>query len=336
MSSHASTAEQSRCHIPPERIAEAGVWVARLHSGGERRSAEEGVRRWLRESPINAQAFALATEVWDDAANLHRVLQVPAPVRVHWPRFLRPVGVALAALALVVVIVFTAYQRLGVVATGIGEQRLLTLEDGTRIFLNTGTRVAVHYDDEQRRIELASGEALFYVAKNQNRPFVVMVEDRQVRALGTSFVVRKDEGRLSVALMEGSVAINPSQSLRNSSPDSQAPAASSQRTTFTLTPGERLTFVPGAAPVKDMPALDNLTAWRRGQVVLDDTPLPIAVAEMNRYSKVKLAVSSSALAKVHVSGLFQAGDSSAFAAAVASTSGLRVVERDGAIVLTDR
>ena len=163
---------------------------------------------------------------------------------------------------------------------------MLTLNDGTRVYLNTATRIVIHYDRFTRRVELETGEALFDVAKATDRPFIVSAGDRQVTALGTSFLVRRDDQRLAVTLVEGRVRVNQK---------------------FTLTPGERLTLTPGGAARLGEPPLDKATAWRRGQVVLDDTPLAVAVAEMNRYSPIQLEIEQPEAGSLLISGLFQAG-----------------------------
>ena len=86
--------------------------------------------------------------------------------------------------------------------------RELTLEDGTRATLNTDTRLTVRYDEYRRYIELSQGEALFEIAKDARRPFAVQVAGRQVLALGTSFLVRRDPGRLAVTLIDGKVSVS--------------------------------------------------------------------------------------------------------------------------------
>jgi transmembrane sensor len=223
----------------------------------------------------------------------------------------------------------------------------------------------VKYDDNVRRVELAKGEALFNVAKRPEWPFVVVAGERQVTALGTSFVVRRDEARVAVTLVEGKVVVAPSSesSEPSSLVDSSVPgkggesggagtgsAGASPRTSaieasgaaqppaevFTLAPGQRLTFTPGEATQLDTPPVETATAWRRGQVILDDTPLSAAATEMNRYNSIKLVIEQPETGALVVNGLFQAGDSIHFANAVAQTYGLQVIERGDEIVLAGR
>jgi transmembrane sensor len=91
--------------------------------------------------------------------------------------------------------------------TGVGEQRMITLQDGSRIYLNSDTRLTVRLDKNRRLVRLAGGEALFDVAKNPSRPFIVDAGEMQVRAVGTEFVVRRDPHELAVTLVEGTVRI---------------------------------------------------------------------------------------------------------------------------------
>jgi transmembrane sensor len=350
MSSPESTNDNPVAH---ERLAEAGVWIARLHGGNRTRADENGLKRWLREDPENARAFEIATQVWEDAENLRRFL----PMRPRLPQRPRssmaPIfaAVAMASVLLIVGAVLW-FQNLGVITTGIGEQRQLVLEDGTRVFLNTDTRLVVKYTEQTRRVELRQGEALFNVAKKSDWPFIVTAGDREVRALGTSFVVRKEERQLAVMLVEGKVVVSPVVADQRSAAEpalaqqpaqsngSAAPSVDPQTSApergdvFTLAPGQRLTFGAGSPAKLDTPSVEKATAWRRGQVILDDTPLRAAADEMNRYNATRLVVADDIAADVLVSGLFQAGDSIHFANAVAHAYNLNVQERGGAIILS--
>jgi len=332
--------------VPPERLAEASVWIAKLHGEARGRAIEDGLRRWLQAHPENARAFELATEVWEESEKLRGVVPF-RPLR-HIEHRPRTAGVLLAAFACMLAFAAVGiiwFQYVGVVATAIGEQRQLVLDDGTRVFLNTDTRIVVKYDEKVRRVELRRGEALFNVAKRSDWPFIVVAGDRQVKAVGTSFVVRRDAERLAVTLVEGSVLVSPVlptvpapvlPAIDASGANEQAPAVSAETRRsdeFMLAAGQRLTFNSGATAKLDTPSIDKTTAWRRGQVILDDTPLRNAVAEMNRYNETKLVVNDPEAASLPINGLFQAGDSKHFANAVAQAYGLTVITQGNEIVI---
>lgn len=338
--------------VAPERLAEAGVWISRLHGGNRTRADEIGLKRWLREDPQNARAFEIATEVWDDAENLRRFVALRP--KLSRPRSSMAPTFAAAAMASVLLIVGAVlwFQNLDVISTRVGERRQVVLEDGTRVYLNTDTRLVVKFSDEARHVELRRGEALFNVAKRSDWPFIVVAGDREVRALGTSFVVRKEDQRLAVMLVEGKVLVSPVVESKRSAAEpalaqqpaqstgSAAPSVDTQTSAparsdvFTLTPGQRLTFGAGSSAKLDTPSVEKATAWRRGQVILDDTPLRAAADEMNRYNSIRLIVADDVPADVLVSGLFQAGDSIRFANAVADAYNLNVQERGNEIILS--
>jgi len=230
--------------------AEAAAWIARLHGEGRSTGVEAGFKRWLAACPEHHLAFEMANEIWLSTEHLPKP-ETPAFVRwpkggfvVTWPR-------ALAAMAVIalVVIGITLHARDPGLITGVGEQRNLTLEDGSRVSLNTASRIHVTYDSRARRVELDEGEAYFEVARHPNWPFIVVAGGKQVVALGTAFLVRRDEDNLAVTLVEGRVTVAPAQGAD-----------------ITLAPGQRLTFSPHEPPRLDRPPLDRVIAWQRGQV----------------------------------------------------------------------
>lgn len=319
--------------ITPAMRAEASAWIARLHGPQRNPRIEAGFKSWLKANPAHALAFEQTTEAWDAMST------VPAErlsCMVRWDRVgtrrMSNNKLTLAAAAVIAVAVVglsaTLYLRSNpVTTTAIGEQRVVTMSDGSRIYLNTASRLRTTYTASIRHIELESGEALFQVAKDVQRPFTVRAGEREITALGTTFVVRHDKQLTAVTLIDGKVAVN-----NDTSP--AASAASAAAAHAVLSPGERVVFSSaGEVAHVDRPELERIVAWQRGLVVLDSTPLSEAIAEMNRYSAVPLATGNSELADVRVSGAFRAGDSLSFAQAVATTYRLQVKQQDNRIVL---
>jgi transmembrane sensor len=309
--------------MPAAVRAEAAAWVARLHGASQSQELQAGLRRWLAADPVNARAFELATEAWDIGGS---VFAAASPRRVD--RFdARPrrrfvwSGVAAAAAMVMLIAGVFAYLWSPAVTTSVGEQRLLTLEDGSRILLNTSTRLRVDESVTERRVRLDSGEALFDVARNPERPFIVTAGDRQVVALGTSFVVRRQEQQVTVTLIEGKVAVTP------------AVETAGPREKTVLMPGQRLRVAKAETPRLDQPPIEAVTAWRRGEVILDKTRLGDAVAEMNRYSAIELVIDDERVAGIPISGIFRAGDSASFARAVGEVYRLHVINESRRIVI---
>lgn len=300
---------------PPSVRAEAAAWVARLQGPERDKATEHAFRRWIEADPAHAAAFDRATQVWEGiggaAAGMKASRQgMRARVRMQ-------IAASVAA-GLVLAGGGWAVLRDPVYSTRVGEQRTVRLEDGSLLALNTDTKVVVHYTKDRRDLRLVHGEAQFDVAKNHARPFIVTAEGEQVRAVGTSFVVRDEGHAVSVTLLEGKVTVTP--------------AKKTAAKAVYLTPGDRLKVGARTPPRVDRPELETVTAWRSGQILLDDTPLADAIAEMNRYSDKPLAIDGDA-AQLRVTGIFRAGESEAFARTVAAQYGLAVVEQPGRTLL---
>jgi transmembrane sensor len=317
--------------VTSELMAEAAAWLAILHGPQRNPATERGFAQWLKKSIRHQRAFEEATDIWLEASSLPRthlgrtrsVDNAPSRVRSR-PRLLAALAVSLG-LGLIGAVAYLYFRNLGI-ATGIGEQRVLVLEDGSRAILNTRTRVVVDYTQTTRKVILKEGEAVFEVMKNPQRPFVVDAGDREVIALGTSFSVRRDGNQVSVTLVEGKISISATDTPVIAPPHPEV---------FVLKPGERLRFVTDGAPTLDNPPIERLLAWERREVAFDDTALDDAIREMNRYNRKPLVASLSQARSLRVTGLFRAGDSMSFARAVAEAYHLSVQETAAQFRLTD-
>jgi transmembrane sensor len=157
-----------------------------------------------------------------------------------------------------------------------------------------------------------------------------------VRALGTTFSVRRDETRTTVTLVEGKVTISSS-----ASASTEHPATPQGTAAVVLAPGQRVTIADNETPRLDEPELPKVLAWQRREVALDNATLATAIAEMNRYSRRKLecaeeksdAVVPAPCTTIHLTGLFRAGDSESFARAVAEAYHLKIITTDDVIRL---
>lgn len=187
-------------------------------------------------------------------------------------------------------------------ATAIGEQRVLVLEDGSRVTMNTGTQIAIAYRPDRRIVRLLRGQALFDVAHDASRPFSVVAADRRVTALGTMFEVRLERGRLQVTLVRGRVVID--QKAKVGTPAPPAPTY--------LDPGQQFAAAIDTQPSVAKIDVDKQLLWRQSLVEFDDAPVAQAVAELNRYSLQPLVVADPRVGTMRISGIFRTGDPEAF------------------------
>lgn len=296
----------------------AAGWAARRLGGAD--ADEAAFARWLAEDPAHVEAYDRAEAAWrlmGEAAGTDGLMTLrhdalarararrPAR-RVSRDRRLIAAGLvaAVAAPAAAALWLKWGRQEDQLVQTGLGEQRTLTLSDGSRVTLDALTVMRIRYTSGLRSIDLVGGRAYFEVAKDPNRPLRVRAGPRTVTAVGTAFSVRREPRETTIVLAEGKVSV--------SNHESAAVLA-------IVHPGQIMVLADGLAvtPPKAID-LDRALAWRRGQVVLDNVTLAEAVAEMNHYSTLQVVVADSRLRGLRVSGAFNAGDNAAFVEAVQS------------------
>jgi transmembrane sensor len=213
--------------VTPEIGAEAAVWVAQLHGPDRSSQMERECLSWQDRSAVHRLAFERCTDTWQDVGRLTLSSYAAATGATEWRagiefgRNLRRTrwsfahGITLAVLTTGGLAVLQPWCHIDTYFTGVGEQRMALLADGTRMSLNTATRVRVELGPAQRTVRLEGGEALFEVAKDTNRPFVVRAGGSEVVAVGTVFSVRMtpEEARvgdaLAVTLIEGRLTVRP-------------------------------------------------------------------------------------------------------------------------------
>ena len=316
----------------------AALWVTDLHGPERGPELEADLRRWLAQDPRHREAFNIATAAHQSTGFplTDNLLTSRKDFLTNTRARLRSrVLVGAATIAVLLAVVFYCLNDPSL-STGSAEQKIVDLADGTQLTLNANSRVVVEYTDRLRKLTLAKGEVMFNVAHEPQRPFEVIIGDRKVIALGTSFQVRRDDSRqseFSVTLIEGRIAIEPL-----SGPDAlpvpvELPRGLRRDTTL-LAAGQRLRFTKNSADIIDTPQLEKVTAWRHGQLIFDNTSIRDAASEFNRYGKRKLTIDATVPDTIHVGGVFRIGDPDSFARAMADAHQLRVTESPKEIIIS--
>jgi transmembrane sensor len=194
-----------RQEAPSARVrAQAADWVAKIHEEEHSSELDARLRAWLDESDDHRRAFDRLTRAWEVAGKIR--LRAPQDALAgelrRRSRFV-PWAAAVAATLVLAVGAAVYYSRVDAVVTEVGQQRVRLLPDGTRVTLNTNTRIEVNYDEHARRVRLIRGEAWFEVAKRATWPFLVSVDGEVIRALGTSFIVRHDDAQDFSVTLDG-------------------------------------------------------------------------------------------------------------------------------------
>lgn len=328
-------------------FASARAAMLHIRAQGGNKTAQAELDQWLPRAADHQDAYHDAAKLWDDLGDMFEAREAAhmaghssghisgqgstsfvAPARPRAQRHKRsarprsavplitaPVWaastrtasakfIASAALLLLVSLIgLQWYNSPAVYQTPVGGQQVIMLADTTRVTLNTGSELLVYRMGKTRRATLVRGEALFDVAHDADHPFIVKAGKRSVIVRGTSFVVRNDPQNFNVSLITGRVEVAYNDKV------------------VTLQPGQRYRATPGTSGAIDRPQLAMVTAWRKGELMLDNMRVGDAVAEMNRYSAKPIIIRSPALANQRISGVFRTGESAMFANTIATLYG---------------
>jgi len=183
--------------------AEAATWAARLRADDCSVQDERAFRDWLDADPTHILAFENANAIWRDldALSVKSPIKIPHAGPVLERRWL------LAGLGSMIVasgtIAMLGAAQAKTYKTDIGEQKRVTLSDGSEVFLDSDTKLIVNFDDQLRLIDLLYGRANFQVVLDAKRPFEVKAA-RAVTVAGYSiFNIQRDGDKLGLVLLRG-------------------------------------------------------------------------------------------------------------------------------------
>lgn len=315
----------------------AAEWFARSKTIGPRERAQ--LVDWCRESPQHPYELILAKTTdlalrhmlaggsFDAADLVRRAGAVhtlepseederrTARALLTWPKSalaalqrISPMMVAGAVFGVIVAAVLIASNiaRRHTYDTPLGEPRSFELRDGTIARAAPGTRLTVHLTAEQRVVRLTRGEAVFHVATDRARPFLVVTELATARAVGTIFAMAWDgPERVRVSVQEGVVAVTAAKALARPAQTDGADGS------ITLNAGDE------AAITRDDIVTHTRSDFGSGlplvgdRLVFEEETVANAIDAINRVNSKHIHVLADDAARA-VSGIFSAQDPESF------------------------
>lgn len=314
---------------------EAARWIARRQSGEMTDKMQREYAAWLaheenRNAIADHERLLAAFDAAEDLdlaaefeAQLHeayenRAAQSPAVRRPAARGYAIAASIAFAlALGVSTYLAAPSFRKPVVYASHVGEQLSVTLRDGSTATLNTNSAVEVRFSATKRKVEVTKGEALFDVARDADRPFVVAMPLGEVQVTGTVFNVRALPDETSVFVISGLVQVTPE-------------AGDAVR----LGAGEKVRIDPrGRAEVATFNP-ERALAWREGKARYADAPLGDVLDDLNRYFAKPIRLGDASLASLPVTGEFDVSDQDTAVAAIAAAFGLALQKGDSKIVLS--
>ncbi|WP_343517788.1 FecR domain-containing protein [Sphingomonas sp.] len=309
----------------PDMLREqASAWLAKLR--GEPSQEEcAAFEDWYASDPSHAAAYDALLATWEHAGRLdppdkRRLADVSAPRR--W-KLAAAAAVVLAAL-LGTILFASPRSSLDetprLLVTRVGEIRSVTLQDGSKITLDTDSRLRIAYGN-RRRVELERGRARFEVPHEADRSFVVIAGSNEIIGSGTTFDVDRSTARIAVSLLRGQVEVR------------QLASANPAQASARLAPGERLVLDPLRTLAALSPLSEGETRWISGMLSFEDAPLGDVLDAVNRYNETQVILSDQVARSRRFTGTFKARDPDQLAAMIAATFQLRVERGPNRILL---
>jgi transmembrane sensor len=315
---------------------------------------------WLKESPRNVRDFLLMLSLdcaleQLDGERLHSIealiAQVDQPVRrltlrpepvvtAGAARLRRLRRAALAAGALVAAVgalFWYAQSGFHEFETATGEQRTFELEDGSVVSLNTHSRIAVRLTAHAREVHLLRGEALFHVAHDPSRPFLVSTDDAVVQAVGTQFdVYRRDDGTV-VAVLEGRVNVTtaapPPAAIGSAAAPVAGRGAPKAATVRSLGASQEAQVShQGSVSIREVNNVSDTVAWRERRLIFRDQTLEQIVLEFNRYRATPIRLADGGVSARVYTGVFDADDADSLLQVLARDPSVEV-DRSGESII---
>ncbi|WBY08191.1 FecR domain-containing protein [Sphingomonas sp. 7/4-4] len=312
----------------------AADWIIAREQGSWSDHDQQALDAWLEESDLNKAAFWRLEHSWREAdrvAALGSGLAAAPRGRASAWRLRPRTWAALTALAAsVAAIVGVSFHearpsRQAAVATAsfateVGGHRSLGLSDGSRVELNTDTRVRTAIGGDRRAVWLDKGEAFFEVSHRDGLPFIVHAGSREITVLGTKFSVRRFGGKVTVWVREGRVRVE------------NVEHASAARSAVVTAGGVALsdgaaTLVTSASPER----VEQALSWREGMLSFDQERLGDIALEFNRYNRKKIVIGDAEAANIRIGGAFPASEPDAFARLLRDAYALEIEETQSAI-----
>lgn len=319
---------------------QALAWVARLRSESVDETDFAHFADWLAGSECHQQAWDNAVDIWETLGvishlpvesllaaepQLEPELNPQSEQGLDKKRsylanlfsgFWKPLTTMAATTAIVVSLIMFMQEDRQHYYSAVGDYQQISLQDGSLIELNTDTEIAVSLGETSRDIELLKGEAFFTVASDKTKPFIVTVGDARVQALGTAFnIYRQSDKQSTVSVIEGVVRVSEASGSSTAAPESKMLLAND------------VVIVNALSGVSDLqiPNIEQVTAWRSGQIMFDSASVAEAVAILNRYLERKILVAENTVSKHRISGIFSSRQQDETLAAVAQAFDLALV-----------
>jgi len=286
--------------------AQARKWLTELYAGNSDAKKRKKFILWLNSNEANGHAFRHSLQVWkaigmtDSAVDWLEqqvdrdpvILLTPKPKPKFKHRLATsPMWLSSMAASIILIAVTAAYHSPRTLEitppaiafnSPIGQNRSITLSDGSDVILAGNSSILVDISQDTRRIILQKGGAYFNVSHDPSRLFLVTAEHLQVRVRGTAFAVKHSaDNAIKVSVQRGLVEVVdlPEQ-------------GTTDEQMLQLRANEQVRAAFNGTFITEVTQFNNETefSWLSGRLIYDDIPLTTVVIDINRYAKKPVVI----------------------------------------------
>lgn len=310
---------------------QACLWISRIDRG---LTDEEKIalHKWVSQTEQHREQLFEMASLWDDLSVMHELSGLfplqnkpateDASIIAKTPWHRHPIAVAASIVLFCTIAIgwlvpsqiqqsqtHNEVAAIQIEKTAVGEQKTISLKDGSVLHLNTDSHVEIDFQGKQRNIRLLNGEVHFEVAHDKTRPFVVAAGRNSVTAVGTAFNVELiGNDNLELLVTEGKVMV---QDVNLPIPTDVLTKEIEEDHAIYMVSGEKALFsrdVTASVTTLSLDQVQRALSWQQGMLVFEGEPLIEALAEVSRYTSVEFDISDEELKDIRVAGFFKVGD----------------------------
>ncbi|MFA6789607.1 MAG: FecR domain-containing protein [Arcobacteraceae bacterium] len=185
-------------------------------------------------------------------------------------------------------------------------QNNLILPDNSKIVMDVHSNMNIYFYKNSREVNFLEGRAVFYVAKDKEKPFIIKTKNAKIEVVGTAFEVSNIKEKLSVKVKEGVVKVF------------------LDKKTVLLKQGEQI--ISNETDIVNLgeTELETIASWEKGFLTFNKTSLKDTLDEFSRYMDIQAEYQSEDVQNTAITGKFSINDFDKFLAALPKIYAIKV------------
>lgn len=323
-----------------DKLRETAIaWFIRIRDSEADDAIRSKFEQWLMSNKSHQQAYADISKMWDSFdsnTDLQRLAGVAEQnVFLHKRERSKLIkkyiacGIAAIAIGFSGLWGFQTWRALPtmemIAHSEFGSVNSQKLDDGTLLTMNSGSEIEVTYYRNRRLVKLKQGEAIFEVARDENRPFVIDSGKAQITVLGTRFAVNRLKKMVRISVDHGTVRVEQRNADGTINPD------------FLILRDGEVAEVENMSkkPVHVQRQASDAFAFQKGMVIFEEAGIEEIAETLSRYRRLPIIVEQPINRKVHISSMLKTDSIETFINQLPEMAPINILQTNQATVIED-